>query len=233
MYPYGETIMKWKNLLLVLALSLPLTGCFTLTTLYASKDGGGIIENKGERIDSDYLVSFGVLQSTGQAVLIGEKYWFVADDRSSKEIKGLMEARVKGMNKFKMEVYNVQIFLDKKRQNGKLKFGMLYNDIGTKAEQAELKKLGFKGVSCSPKNQCSYHQRNNYHWNFKVYGVTPQTPQLSDKFPTPIYLTLEETQYGFGGSAPKLLLPLAIAGDIITLPVQGLMLLGVAAGGNF
>ena len=233
MYLYGETTMKWKNLLLVLTLSLSLTGCFTLTTLDASKYGGGIIENKGERIDSDRLVSFGVLQSTGQAVLIGENYWFVADDRSSKEIKALMEARAKGMNEFKRESYDVHMSLDKKRENGKLKFSMLYSGATTKTDQAELKKLGFKGMSCSSKDRCSYYQRDNYHWNFKVYGVTPQTPQFSDKFPTPIYLTLEETQYGFGGSAPKLLLPLAIVGDIITLPVQGLMLLGVAAGGNF
>lgn len=216
--------MKWQNLVCLGVSGLVLTGCFTVMTWSEAR---GI--DSGERlvdVGKDELRSFGMLKSSRQVVLMGEQYWFIADEQSSKELQGLLDAKMAGG--FALNTMDVE--LDKDGKNWKMDRYLIYTNADTAEERAKLIKLGFErrcDDSCAPTEQ-AYGRL--YHWQGQIYQKSAQGMDDAGQFSQRIPIRLQTKKYQVRGVGSTLgaiaLTPVALVWDVVTLPVQAIIFSG-------
>ncbi|MGX2950286.1 hypothetical protein ACWIUA_05170 [Ursidibacter sp. B-7004-1] len=210
--------MKLVKFLFLSLSSILLSGCFTALN-WAEIDTVSA-GNKLVEVDNDKLTAFGMLKSTQQLVMIGEKYWFVADTESSRQIKSLIDAKLP-------ETFNtnrVRVVLDKDTKNWKtFDYAISYISADTQSEITKLKQLGF--VSRCPECDKTYNQYiRSYQLQGQIYQKADIKITESDKLRKVIPVTLEKEKYQVNGVGSTLgavaLTPLTLAFDVVTLPFQ-------------
>lgn len=220
--------MKLVKFLLLSLSAILLSGCFTMLN-WAERDpissGNEMVE-----VDSDKLTAFGMLKSTQQLVMIGEKYWFVADAESSKQIKALIDAKLPET----FNTYGLQVELDKEAKNWKINASISYTTADTQTEIAKLKQLGFESrcPEC-PKNTQYVHQ---YPLQGQLYKKADIQIAESGKLRKAIPVKLVTEKYQINGVGSTLaaiaLTPITLASDIVTLPFQ-IWILSIDSGDIF
>ncbi|WP_373819294.1 hypothetical protein [Glaesserella sp.] len=220
--------MKLLKILFLSLSTMLLSGCFTLLNW---EDREPISSgNQKVEVDEDNLTAFGMVKSTQQLVMIGEKYWFVADAESSKQIKALIDAKLPET----FNTYGLQVELDKEAKNWKTNAGISYTTADTQAEITKLKQLGFKSYcpEC-PKNTQYVHQ---YPLQGQLYKKADIQIAESGKLRKAIPVKLVTEKYQINGVGSTLatiaLTPITLASDIVTLPFQ-IWLLSLDSGDIF
>ncbi|MCT9165211.1 hypothetical protein KTH03_04240 [Acinetobacter baumannii] len=212
--------------LIFLITTLPLTACASLSL----ESKYSTYEQKFESrvLQQDNIIGLGETKSqseqSSQALLVGEKFNYLLTEGGTdllKIMQKLPESDRVLLNKLPLEldIYNDNVF-----------YGHIYfyhpvpvNQLSY-AKKQELLKLGFLEESLSVKNQDKeIYLSKNIGIKGTVYEGTKQKNQLSLAGSIPIVLqeqrlTMQENKSN--ALKKKLLSPLALGLDIITLPIQ-------------
>ncbi|WP_373767812.1 hypothetical protein [Glaesserella sp.] len=208
--------MKLLKILFLSLSTMLLSGCFTLLNW---EDREPISSgNQKVEVDEDNLTAFGMVKSTQQLVMIGEKYWFVADAESSKQIKALIDAKLPET----FNTYGLQVELDKEAKNWKTNVGISYTTADTQAEITKLKQLGFESRCPECPKDDQYVQQ--YRLQGQLYKKADIQIAESGKLRRAIPVKLVTEKYQINGVGSTLaaiaLTPITLASDIVTLPFQ-------------
>ncbi|WGE31342.1 hypothetical protein NYR60_05570 [Actinobacillus genomosp. 2] len=215
--------MKLKHLLsaAMLASSSLLSGCgLTSLALYESQL---TIPSSEYNVFRDNVTQFGMLKSTKQLVMMGDKYWYVLDQKSSAYIQKLMDTKLSG----EFSVDTVDIRLTKEKSQNWDGSTYIYYKATKKSEKQTLKELGFS-QGCS---QNSTHSTDVVRTSLGLKGqifAKTEDVAVNGKFKTKIPVEITEFTFGervdWGGVTAIAAVPFAIIGDIVTLPYQLLFL---------
>lgn len=194
---------------ILLASIFTLTGCFSTILWNSDKK---IRETKEHKIASDYIRAFGKDNTTGQIVMMGDKYWFILDKDSSTEISSVLNSKLpeafstKGNNAFKVFV------LDSEKVRSI--FELHYSP-----KNAEERKI-LEDLKFNPLTEKKTLYTKEYGLYGKIYKTSPRMKKnyvFENTLPVEIYHSTYSERIN-----PDFIsaIPLAIALDIITLPIQ-------------
>lgn len=209
------------KLIQVLFLSLI---CFLLSACNTALlwDDRKEINTSYQSMESDQIIAFGMLKSTQQIVMIGEKYLFINDLESSKLLKSLIDAKIQS----RLYIYYPNVILSQDGQTWKTKDDGI--EIGyskpTQEDIVKLQQLGFKQATC---NKCTNYVQE-YSLQGKFYKKGDIQIAESGKLREPLIIIIysgAKSVEGVGSTLSTVALtPLAIVADLVTLPFQLLFL---------
>ncbi|WGE31343.1 hypothetical protein NYR60_05575 [Actinobacillus genomosp. 2] len=221
--------MKLKHLLsaVILACSTLLSGCFSLLT--ASEARVSTSHHESKVVAEDNITQFGLVKSTKQLVMMGDKYWYLLDQGSSNYVQKLIDAKLPKGFSTSGAVFQIK---DKQAQTWEGETLLEYR-TDKKAEKQKLNTLGFEGCYDCPE-ATYFFKRLSFSGKFfaKTEGIAVKSnlkTKLIIKF---IEYKTEERVDGDGLTAIALM-PFAIAADIVTLPLQLLIFATVDSGDIF
>lgn len=216
--------MKKLFLLPLILSTFLLSGC--LTTLlwkgmgpssdkYENKENQIISTDTNEQfITEDKLKTFGTTKDGQQLIMLGEKYWYLFDAKSSKELFGILSMKMSKPFIRKEEKSKVIISDDGKTFSSSVE---LKYPVINQQEHTQLVKEGFMR---SPENLDYVFKKFELKGN--IYQSSPElkiTNPFNPPLPIALYQTKNETNFNAGLLLKKIAItPVALVGDVLFLP---------------
>lgn len=217
-------MMKKLFLIPLILATFLLSGCLTTLLWKGMPTPSDKYKNKENQIistDTDYqfigedkLKTFGKTKDEKQLIMLGEKYWYLFDAKSSQELSGILSMKLSKPFIRKEEKSKVIISDDGKTFSSavELKYPVI--------NQQEHTQLVNQGFMRSPENLDYIFKKFELKGN--IYQSSPELKipnPFNPPLPIALYQTKNETNFNAGLLLKKIAMtPVALVGDVLFLP---------------